>query len=127
MSYAWLADAVVLLHLAFVAFVVLGGLLLLRWPRAVWIHVPAALWGGWISLAGWICPLTPLENALRRAAGGRGYGGGFVEQYLIPLIYPAGLTRELQIGLGVGVLALNAALYWRLWRRSRARARGRIA
>jgi hypothetical protein len=107
----WLADAVVVVHAAFVAFVAVGGLLALRWRRLAWLHVPAFLWGAAIELAGWICPLTPLENRLRRAAGEAGYGGGFIEHYLIPILYPAGLTRAHQIALGVAVLAVNATIY----------------
>jgi hypothetical protein len=117
-----LADGVVLVHLAFVAFVVAGGLLALRWPRVAWGHVPAALWGGAIELGGWVCPLTPLENALRARAGEARYAGGFVEHYLLPVLYPAGLTPNLQVVLGAGALALNAAVYAWVWRR---RARGR--
>lgn len=118
MVFRLLADAVVLLHLGFVLFVVLGGLLVLRWPRLAWAHVPAALWGGAIELGGWICPLTPLENELRERAGAATYEGGFVEHYLLPLLYPAALDRDLQTALGIGVLVLNAAVYtWIGWRR----------
>ena len=112
----------VLVHFAFVAFVVLGGLLALRWPRAAWVHLPAAAWGAWIEFAGWICPLTPLEVRLRRLGGEAGYAGGFVEHYILPVLYPAGLTREVQIGLGVFVLVLNVVVYWVVWRRRRLRA-----
>lgn len=105
------ADALVLCHLAFILFVVFGGLLVLRWPRWAWLHLPAAFWGALVELAGWICPLTPLENVLRFAAGESGYTGGFISHYLLPLIYPAGLTREVQWLLGAGVLALNASVY----------------
>ncbi len=111
MSYALAANVLVVLHLCFILFVATGGLLVLRWPRLAWVHVPAALWGGLIELGGWICPLTPLENALRRSAGDAGYPGGFVDHYLIPLIYPPGLTRDLQIGLGIAVFAVNALAY----------------
>lgn len=113
------ADLVVLLHFAFIAFAVAGGLLVLRWRRVAWIHLPAATWAATVALAGWICPLTPLENALRRAAGEAGYSGGFIEHYVVPLVYPAGLTRELQLVLGLGVLALNLAIYAAVWRRAR--------
>ncbi|MDM0029481.1 DUF2784 domain-containing protein [Variovorax saccharolyticus] len=109
-----LADAVLLLHGLFILFAVFGGLLVWRWPRLAWLHLPAAAWAGWVVSAGWICPLTPLENALRRSAGEAGYSGGFVEHYLLALIYPEGLTRPLQIALGLGVLLFNAALYARL-------------
>jgi hypothetical protein len=115
---AVLADLVVLLHAAFIVFVAAGGLLAWHRPRLAWLHLPAAAWGAWIELSGGICPLTPLENSLRAAAGQAGYAGDFVGRYLLPLIYPAGLTREIQIVLGIGVLALNAAIYGALlWRR----------
>lgn len=106
-----LADLVVGVHFAFVLFVVLGGLLVLRWRALAWLHLPAALWGAAIEFAGWICPLTPLENHLRRLAGQAGYSGGFVENYILPVLYPAGLTRGVQIGLGVAVFAINTAVY----------------
>jgi hypothetical protein len=112
-----LADFTVLLHLAFILFAVLGGLLALRWPRAAWVHLPAAAWAAAIELGGWICPLTPLENALR--AGEAGYAGGFVEHYLLPLIYPAGLTREIQFALAGFVLLVNIAIYLAVARRWR--------
>lgn len=118
--YRLLADLVVVVHLAFVAFVVAGGLLVLRWPRLAWAHVPAAVWGTLIELAGWGCPLTPLENDLRRLGGEAGYAGGFVERYLVGLLYPDGLTRTHQIVLGLAVLVVNGFVYWRLWRRRRA-------
>src|SRR5207253_3989710 len=93
MLYRLLADCVVLLHVAFVVFVVLGGFLTWRWRGVVWAHVPCALWGIAIEYGGWVCPLTPLENALRARAGLEGYAGGFVEHYVIPVLYPAGLSR----------------------------------
>ncbi len=113
----FLADAVVLIHAAFVVFVVLGGLLALRWPRAAWCHVPAAIWGAMIEITGWICPLTPLENRLRQAAGEAGYEGGFVEHYVLPTLYPAGLTREHQWVLAALVVIVNVAIYRAVWRR----------
>ncbi len=115
------ADLVVLLHFAFILFVLLGGLLVLRWPRFAWLHLPAVAWGILIEWAGWICPLTPLENFLRRAAGEAGYTRSFVEHYLLPIIYPGGLTREIQLVLGAFVLLLNLAIY--LWVLRRARWR----
>ena len=121
--YALLANLVVAAHLAFVAFVVLGGLLVLRRPRVAWAHVPCALWGAAVELMGWTCPLTPLENALRRRAGEGAYGASFLEQYLIPLLYPGALTRELQLALGVGVVVLNAVVYALVWRRRRGAGR----
>jgi hypothetical protein len=111
MPYRLLADLVVLLHAGFVIFVVFGGLAVFRWPRLVWVHLPAAAWGALIELAGWICPLTPLENSLRQLAGQEGYPGGFIEHYVIPVLYPHGLTRNIQIGMGIAVLALNAVIY----------------
>ena len=105
------ADFVVLLHLAFILFVVLGGLVVFRWPRFMWLHIPAAAWGAFIELTGRVCPLTPLENRLRIAAGETGYSGGFIEEYLIPVVYPDGLTRWVQISLGVGVVAINLVFY----------------
>jgi hypothetical protein len=122
MIYGLLADLVLALHALFVVLVVLGGLLTLRWRRAVFVHVPCALWGTWVVLVGWICPLTPLEVALRQQAGEGVYTGGFLEHYLVPILYPGDLTRGIQIGLGVVVLVLNIAIYaamTRWWRRSR--------
>jgi len=115
---AFAADALVVLHLAFVLFVVFGGLLVWRWPRWAWVHVPAFAWGAVIEFNNWVCPLTPLEQRFRVAAGEAGYSGGFVEHYLLPLLYPEGLTREIQLGLGLFVLAVNTLVYgvW-LWRR----------
>lgn len=123
MIYRILADVVLILHLAFVLFVVLGGLLVLRWPRLAWLHVPAATWGVLVALVGWPCPLTPLENHLRQLGGQSGYGGGFIEHYIVGLIYPSGLTRELQMGLGAMVLVINLVVYTLMIRR-RIRRRG---
>lgn len=117
-----MADAVVLLHLAFILFVVLGGLAVLRWPRLAWLHVPAAIWGALIEFAGWICPLTPLENFLRERGGAAGYAGGFIDHYITSIIYPQGLTRTMQLGVGLFVLAINAFVYWTIWRRSKREA-----
>ena len=114
-----LADLVVLLHLAFVLFVVFGGLLVLRRRRIAWLHVPAFVWGAAIEFGGWICPLTPLENRLREMSGAGGYSGGFVERYLVPVLYPGELTREIQIALGIAVLLINLAIYGFLLRRRR--------
>jgi hypothetical protein len=118
MTFRLAADAVLVLHLLFVLFVVLGGLAVLRWPRLAWLHVPAALWGVLIEFGGWICPLTPLENSLRERGGEVGYSGGFIDHYVTSLIYPDGLTRSMQVAVGALVLALNAYVYWRLWRQS---------
>ena len=113
-----------LTHFAFVLFVVFGALLALRWRRVLWVHLPCAAWGAWIELTGGICPLTPLENQLRQSAGGTGYGGGFVEHYLMPILYPVGLTRPVQIALGTAVIVVNVALYsWILRRREREKNR----
>ncbi|HUF36258.1 MAG TPA: DUF2784 domain-containing protein [Gemmatimonadales bacterium] len=120
MPYHLLADLVVFLHLLFVGFVVAGGLLVLRWPRAAWLHVPAAVWGALIEFAGWICPLTPLEKWLRGLAGEAGYRGGFIEHYMLPVLYPAGLTREVQLVLGFLVVLLNVLVYWYVLRRRKA-------
>jgi hypothetical protein len=106
-----MANLVVIIHLAFVFFVVLSGLLVLRWPRVAYLHVPAALWGAWIEFAGWVCPLTPLENTLRTAAGTAAYEGGFVEHYILPLLYPSALTRNVQVLLSCLVLGLNLVIY----------------
>jgi hypothetical protein len=121
MIHRFLADAVLVLHLAFILFVVLGGFLVLRRPRIAWLHVPVFLWGAAIEFGGWICPLTPLEKWLRELGGEGAYAGGFIEHYLIALIYPEGLTRHIQLLIGAGVLAINAAIYLRLWQRHRAR------
>lgn len=119
MGYATLATLVLVVHGAFVLFVVAGGLLALRWPRAAWAHLPAAAWGAGIELAGGVCPLTPLENRLRDLAGQAGYDGGFVEHYLLASIYPDGLTRETQVVVGLAVVAVNVLVYAGVWRRRR--------
>ena len=111
LPYSILADVVLVVHFLFVAFVALGGLLVLRWRRVAWLHVPAAAWGTAIEFFGWICPLTPFENELRRRAGESAYAGDFVARYLMPVIYPEGLTREAQITLGLMALFFNLAIY----------------
>ncbi|HSO24279.1 MAG TPA: DUF2784 domain-containing protein [Chondromyces sp.] len=116
-----LADAVVLLHLGFILFVACGGFLALRWPKAAWVHVPAAVWGALVELAGWVCPLTPLENRLRLAAGENAYASGFIDRYIVPVVYPAGLDRELQVALGLAVIVGNLAVYGWLLLRTRRR------
>ncbi|MES9936568.1 MAG: DUF2784 domain-containing protein [Sedimenticola sp.] len=105
------ADLVLLIHFSFILFVVLGGLLVLRWNRLAWLHVPSVIWGVTIDAMGWICPLTPLENSLRIAGGERGFEGGFIEHYLLPLIYPLGMSRGEQITLAMLALLLNLAIY----------------
>jgi hypothetical protein len=120
--YRALADLVLVVHLSFVLFVVLGGLLVLRWPKMAWLHVPAATWGVLIEYAGWICPLTPLENSLRRSGGEAGYSGGFIEHYIQPALYPVGLTRGTQMVLGSLALLLNLAAYGAVIARSKRAA-----
>lgn len=109
--YRFLADTVLVVHFAFIAFVVGGGLLALKWPRIAWLHIPAAAWGALIEFMGWICPLTPLENHFLKLAGGMPYQGDFVARYLLPIIYPAGLTPTIQIVLGSLVIVLNCIVY----------------
>ena len=104
----------------FVLFVVLGGLVVLRWPRLAYLHLPAATWGVVIEFAGWVCPLTPLEQSLRLKAGEQGYSGSFIEHYLLPLLYPSALTRTIQVALGIIVIAVNLGIYGYLLRRRRS-------
>jgi hypothetical protein len=122
MPYGLLADLVVVAHFAFVLFVVLGGLLVLRWPRLAYVHVPVAIYGVLIEFAGWICPLTPLEQTLRIKGGESGYQGGFIEHYILPVLYPSALTRNLQLLLGTLVLGLNLAIYTYVLRRKARRS-----
>ena len=117
MPFGLLADILLLVHGSFVLFVVAGGLLVLRWPRLAWFHIPAALWGAVIEFAGFTCPLTPLEKAWRRASGDQAYEGGFIEHYVTVALYPSGLTRVIQVVLGLVVLGVNGWVYWKLWRR----------
>ena len=117
MVYRFLADLVLVAHFAFVVFAVVGALLVLRWRWVVWLHLPAVVWAALISFAGWICPLTPLENWLRELGGSAGYESGFVEHYILPVLYPGGLTRGVQIVLGLLVLAVNMGIYGWLLRR----------
>jgi hypothetical protein len=116
-TFRLLADLVVLLHVTFVLFVVVGGFLALLWRRLVWLHVPAALWGALIELAGWICPLTPLENELRRLAGQAGYRGGFIAHYVLPMLYPVHYTLALRLVLAALVVLLNGVAYGLYFRR----------
>jgi hypothetical protein len=109
--YQLLADLIVLVHVAFVVFAVLGGLLVLRWHRFVWIHLPAVIWAAIVELFGWLCPLTPVENWLRRRGGQAGYHSDFIAHYILPMLYPEELTREVQITLGVFVLVINLLIY----------------
>ncbi len=116
MFYRILADGLVVVHCAFILFVVLGGVLALRWQWIVCFHLPAAFWGAFVELSGRICPLTPLENQLRTKAGEMGYSQGFIEHYLHPVLYPAGLTQEIQTAEGVFVILVNLVVYWRIVR-----------
>jgi len=116
MPYKLAANALALIHLSFILFVVFGGLLLLKWPKLMWIHLPAAVWGALIEFAGWYCPLTSMENAVLRRAGQSGYTGGFVAHYIFGLIYPAGLTRGTEIVIGAVVLAVNVSVYVKVFR-----------
>ena len=113
------ADVIVVLHVGFVVFVMLGGLLALRWRRMMWLHAPATIWGVTIEFTGWVCPLTPLENLLRERAGEAMYRGDFIEHYIVPMLYPARLTHGTQILLGSLALAVNIIVYWHAFRRSR--------
>ena len=115
MLYQVLADVVVLIHFAFILFVLLGGLLALRWHWMPWIHLPAVAWGAAVEKFGWLCPLTPIENLLRRTSGSSGYSDGFIEHYLIPIIYPAEITQEFQLFLAFALIALNLAVYLGVW------------
>jgi hypothetical protein len=115
MVYHLLADLVVVIHLLFVLFVLFGGLLVLCWRFITWIHIPAVFWAALIEFSGWICPLTPLENRLRIRGGSTGYDTGFVEHYIIPLLYPSQLTRKVQIYLGVLILVMNIVIYLWVW------------
>ena len=117
--YHRLADFLVLLHFTFVLFVLFGGLLILIWRWMIWLHLPAAGWGALIEFTGWICPLTPLEHWLRETGGGPAYQSGFIEYYVLPLLYPAGLTGQLQVILGLLVLLLNCGVYLLVFRRRR--------
>jgi hypothetical protein len=121
MVYRYAADAVLVLHALFIAFVLIGALLVVRRPWLAWVHLPAVVWVALLEFNGWYCPLTPLEVALRQHAGDAGYAGGFIEHYALSAIYPEGLTREIQLGLGGAVVAINLVAYALLWRRRNAR------
>jgi hypothetical protein len=121
-TYGNLATLVVVGHFTFLLFVMFGGLFVVRWPRAIWLHLPCFAWGAWIEVSGRICPLTPLENRLRRAAGGSEYAGSFIEHYILPVMYPSGLTRSVQLVLAVGLVVLNVAIYGWVMRRRRKSA-----
>ena len=122
MPYLLSADLVLIVHLAFIIFVMLGGFLVLRRPRLIWLHLPTVVWGALSEFLGVICPLTPLETALRELGGGSGYEGDFIAHYITAVIYPSGLTREIQIALGFGAILLNMAIYgYGLSRRGQSR------
>lgn len=123
MWYSLLADFTLFIHLGFILFVVAGGLLAFRWRAAMFVHLPAAAWGALIEFGGRPCPLTPLEQWLREQANEAGFRGDFIGHYLLPIIYPGSLTREIQIGLGIGVVAVNLIVYGWVWQRMRSRRR----
>jgi len=118
--YGMLATLTVAVHLGFIVFVMFGALLALRWRWAPWLHLPAAAWGAFVELTGRVCPLTPLEQAFRRAAGSGAYSGDFIDRYLVQIVYPSGLTREMQVALGLSAVLLNVALYAWVVRRLRS-------
>lgn len=111
MIYSILADIVVFIHFMFIVFAVIGAVLVFKWRWVIYPHLVSAFWAAMVITMGWICPLTPLEIHLRRAAGEAGYAGGFIEHYFLPVIYPEGLTREIQIWIGLGVVLINVLLY----------------
>ncbi|MDH3901044.1 MAG: DUF2784 domain-containing protein [Gammaproteobacteria bacterium] len=119
MDYHALADLMLVIHALFIVFVVCGGLLTLRWRWVVWLHLPAVVWAVLLEVFGWLCPLTPLEQSLRQATGAASYSGGFVEHYLVQFIYPAGLTRAVQLYLAAGVILVNIVVYGLVIRRRR--------
>ena len=118
MSYRLMADTALVIHFAFILFVILGGFFVIWRRKVIWLHLPAAVWGALIELAGWTCPLTPLENRLRAKGGQAGYSGGFIEEYILPVVYPSGLTREIQITLGILVILVNLVIYWKVFHKS---------
>lgn len=120
MIFLLLADALVVVHLGYIVFVVVGALVVRHHPRMLPVHLAAVAWGAYVALAHRVCPLTPLEVALRVRAGQVGYSGGFVAHYLIPLIYPKALTPNILLAEGIFVIAVNLALYVWVWRAQRA-------
>jgi hypothetical protein len=121
------ANLLVLIHFGFILFVVLGGLLVLKWRKIAYLHIPCVLWGALIEVGGWLCPLTPLELHLRQLAGDAGYTGGFIDHYVMPLVYPPGLTRGMQLWIGTIVVLVNLCVYaWVVWNRSK-RSKGRLS
>ncbi len=112
----FLADLVLIVHALFVVFVIFGGLIVLKWHKVMWLHIPCALWGALIEFFGWICPLTYLENYFLEIGNGNSYDGSFIQHYLLPIIYPPGLTTGIQILLGATVIVINFIIYWIVWR-----------
>jgi len=127
MFYRFLADLVVLCHLVFVLFAAAGGLLAFRWPVVAWVHLPSAVWGALVEFGGWICPLTPLENWLRLQGNATAYSGGFIEHYITAILYPTGLTREIQIILGLAILVVNASIYGYIFVRHRLKRQNKTS
>jgi Protein of Unknown function (DUF2784) len=123
MWYSILTNIVLVLHFGFVLFVLFGGLLILKWPKVIWLHLPAVSWGAVIEFTGWICPLTPLEHWLRTRGGESSPAGDFVARYLLSILYPEALTNNIQVMLGVLVLLVNLAVYGCLWQRNHRRHR----
>lgn len=113
MFYQVVADVIVILHLAFIVFVLAGAFLVRKWRWLIWLHIPAVIWGALIVIIGWVCPLTPLENFLRQAGGREVYVGGFIDRYVVPVIYPAGFTPEMGLAMGIGVIVINVLIYRR--------------
>lgn len=111
MLYQLVADFIVLLHFAFIVFVLAGGLLVFKWRWVIWLHIPAVIWGAGIEIVGWVCPLTPLENGFRQASAGEVYTSGFLDRYIAPLIYPAGFTDEIATVTGIVVIVINLLIY----------------
>jgi hypothetical protein len=122
MTYHALADLVLVIHGLFIVFVTCGGLLALRWRAIVWLHLPAVGWAVLLEVLGWLCPLTPLEQGLRKAAGATSYSGSFIEHYLVQFIYPAGLTREIQLTLAAALIIINILVYRLVWRNRQRRS-----
>ncbi len=123
MLYRYAADIVAVFHFGFILFVVGGGFLIAKWPKLLWFHIPCAIWGALIEFAGLYCPLTPLENYFRQRAGVKGIAGGFIEEYLLPVIYPEGMTDRVQLILGFGVVLINALIYGYLFFRSHLKSK----
>ncbi len=119
MLYRLAADIVVVLHFSFIAFVIIGGFLAIRWPRIAWVHLPVVAYGALIEFFSLACVLTPLEQWLRVRSGAQGYDTSFTEHYILPLIYPSGLTYRLQLFLGISVIVINLVAYSLVLRKRR--------